>query len=566
MADKIEFVVTAKNATKAVFDEIQSSLGSVEGLLGKLTGALSVGAVAAYVEHLGDLADELDNASLLLGVSAQQLREWQQVAELSNISGEQFTTLLEKLSKSAGEAVGGNKALIESFAKLGITQDDLKGDLSDLDALFPAVVEGLRAMGDNYAQVATSQEIFSRGGIQMLGWIRSAPEDIERVTQKFREQAGVMTDEEVRAVADAKDAWDAFLNMLEQRALKTLAQTIATIKEFQEAKYGNEFRAAVAEQRELMAELANLEAELRDMQETAPPEQGWLMKFLGLLPGGPIDEEGLKARIAEIKARIGQIIATAPAPTANEPPLDGSGGGVAPIDPALQEAIAASQAAAQQIIDLDVLRTESERIQSEYRIEQARLEAEQRAIILQSLTEAERIAAEQRAEFEKKVEKQKQLAAAQGALQRFAIAAQGHKKLFELGKAAAIADAIVNTYKAVQAARAVGWPMGPILAGIELAAGLANVAAIQSATFGGGAATVQGAGPGGYAPAMSQAQVAPPNALADPNKQQQGTVEIVVRGGDSAGQALLDLLSVEINQRDQVFIKNGSRQAAELAG
>jgi len=42
-------------------------------------------------------------------------------------------------------------------------------------------------------------------------------------------------------------------------------------------------------------------------------------------------------------------------------------------------------------------------------------------------------------------------------------------------------------------------------------------------------------------------------------------VTVVVKGGDSAGRALLDMLAIEVNQNDGVFIKSGSRQAAELA-
>jgi hypothetical protein len=57
----------------------------------------------------------------------------------------------------------------------------------------------------------------------------------------------------------------------------------------------------------------------------------------------------------------------------------------------------------------------------------------------------------------------------------------------------------------------------------------------------------------------------PPNTQVSPSDQQPGAVTVILKGGDSAGRALLDMLSVEVNQNDGVFIKNGSRQAAELA-
>lgn len=564
MADKIDFLITAQNQTKSAFDEITASLGSVEGLLGKLAGALSVGAVAAYVEHLGDMADELDNASLLLNVSTQTLREWQQVAQFSNIEGEAFTGMLEKLQRSAGEAAGGNKTLIESFAKLGITQEDLKTDLSDLDALFPAVIDGLRNMGDTYEQVSTAQEVFSRGGVQMIGWVRTAPEEIDRITQSFRENAGVLSDEEVQAVAAAKDAWDAFLNMLEQRALTTLGEIVIETNRMWDAMKQADAVRAEEEIKALTAELGNLDAQLQ--QTIANPPRSAISNFvldvLGLFPGGPLDEEAIRARIAEVKAKVAELQATIPrtpedAPAAAAP--------AAVVDPALQAAVAAAQSAAEQIVALDRLRTESERIQSEFRLENAIKEAEQRAIILQSISEAERIERERQAEIQAQKDRQERLAKAQHYLGLLAGMTSYNKTFFQIAKVAAIANAVISTHQAAaQALKDLPFPANIAAAAAVVAAGVAQIAAIQQTQYGQTAASVQGSGPGGFP--SGPAALPPPATAVPPGQQQQGAVEIVVRGGDSAGQALLDLLSVEINQRDQLLIKPGSRQAAELVG
>lgn len=59
------------------------------------------------------------------------------------------------------------------------------------------------------------------------------------------------------------------------------------------------------------------------------------------------------------------------------------------------------------------------------------------------------------------------------------------RKMFEIGKVASIAQAIVSTYTGMTKALELGWPLGPIAAGAIATAGFANVAAIQSQTFGG---------------------------------------------------------------------------------
>ena len=65
-------------------------------------------------------------------------------------------------------------------------------------------------------------------------------------------------------------------------------------------------------------------------------------------------------------------------------------------------------------------------------------------------------------------------------------AAQHNKTAFEANKVAAIANATISTYEGVAKAWSFGPILGPIFAGIVAAAGLANVQAISSQSFGGG--------------------------------------------------------------------------------
>ena len=67
-----------------------------------------------------------------------------------------------------------------------------------------------------------------------------------------------------------------------------------------------------------------------------------------------------------------------------------------------------------------------------------------------------------------------------------------NRKMFEIGKAAAIAQSIISTYTGMTKALELGWPMGPIAAAAIGAAGFANVASIRSQSFGGGGSTATG--------------------------------------------------------------------------
>lgn len=86
----------------------------------------------------------------------------------------------------------------------------------------------------------------------------------------------------------------------------------------------------------------------------------------------------------------------------------------------------------------------------------------------------------------------------------------GSKKLFEIGKVAAIADAGISMYQGVMKAWALGPILGPILAPLVAVAGLANIAKIKSTKFGGGAASSPAASVGAGASVPTTATEAAP--------------------------------------------------------
>lgn len=82
----------------------------------------------------------------------------------------------------------------------------------------------------------------------------------------------------------------------------------------------------------------------------------------------------------------------------------------------------------------------------------------------------------------------------------------GSRKLFEMGKVAAISQAIISTWTGATKALELGWPLGPIAAGAITLAGFANVDNIRRQQFGGGG----GGGGGAVAPTQAINNAATP--------------------------------------------------------
>jgi hypothetical protein len=137
------------------------------------------------------------------------------------------------------------------------------------------------------------------------------------------------------------------------------------------------------------------------------------------------------------------------------------------------------------------------------------------------------------------------------------------KKVFEIGKTAAIAGTIVNTARGIMEAWALGPILGPIGAAAVAAAGVVQLQNIKAQQFGGGGTvstgTSGGAGPGVYQPAQPTVPVGPQGGS------QTGT-NIYLNGNFSAitAESLAEMLAEHIDKTDAVIVSSTSRNGQIL--
>lgn len=215
------------------------------------------------------------------------------------------------------------------------------------------------------------------------------------------------------------------------------------------------------------------------------------------------------------------------------------------------------------------LAKDMQRIRQENLTERERLEQDyaDRLTIIENAQANELISAQEAAQQRELVELQHQAAlgnlVAQGLMQRrqleqmnwlqqsqfyfgqlaaiTAAGAQHNKTMFNLNKAANIANAIMSAYTGATKALEWGWPLGPVFAGIIIAAGLANVAAIRAQQFSGDVAAapavpVFGANPNTSIPSVQPLSPALSQQAA-PQAKQDLTITFV--GAQSVGDALV---------------------------
>jgi len=147
-----------------------------------------------------------------------------------------------------------------------------------------------------------------------------------------------------------------------------------------------------------------------------------------------------------------------------------------------------------------------------------------------------------------------------------------NRKMFEIGKAAATSQAIIDTIASAQAAFKamagipyVGPALGAAAAAAALAAGYARVNAIQSTQFGSSSGSSSGASISGSAAPAAPAVTDQP-VLGEQNDTPQVSITFV---GDNYGfddfeETVVNTVRDAISDKDTVIIRSESRQAQEL--
>lgn len=177
-------------------------------LSGIVAGSFSFAAIGAGFSRAIEQGDAIQDLANRFGIAASTIQEIGNAASLSGGSVEDVAAAMNKLAKNAGEAIGGNEKLQESFAAIGLSVGDLAGKTpQDLFfALSRAVASGSLGMRD----FEIASELAGRGASTLMETLRMGPDVIQATGQAM----GVFGDQTTEALSKASDAIKTFQNTL----------------------------------------------------------------------------------------------------------------------------------------------------------------------------------------------------------------------------------------------------------------------------------------------------------------------------------------------------------------
>lgn len=176
---------------------------------GKAIGAgvaVAATALAALTWQSIQMADQLDEMSMRLGISTETLSGWGYAAKLSGTDLESLAGAIPKLSKTLAAAADESSKAGELFTALGINVKDAAGNLRYVEDVLPEIADRFKALKNDTTEAALAQELFGRSGANMLEFLNRGSDGIRELSDRAAELGLIVSGDTAAAAAQFNDS------------------------------------------------------------------------------------------------------------------------------------------------------------------------------------------------------------------------------------------------------------------------------------------------------------------------------------------------------------------------
>lgn len=196
-----------------------------------VAGAFVLGQLKELVKGGLEYAGSLGETAQQLGVTTKALQEFRYAASQQGVAQEEIDKGLQKLTKTAGLAAGGNKAAGKAFADLGVDIRDSNGHVKDAGELIPLVAEALSKLPDAASRAASEVALFGKTGQQLDPLLSLGAKGVKGLTDAAQQLGIVLSDDLIHKADDASDKLSALEQVLKAKVSVEVAENATSILE-----------------------------------------------------------------------------------------------------------------------------------------------------------------------------------------------------------------------------------------------------------------------------------------------------------------------------------------------
>lgn len=202
--DKSRMVSGLKSAEKD-FKNWGSKITSIGAGLSVASAAVTAPMFLATTAFAA-AGSELNDMSARTGASVESLSLLKFAAEQT---GSDFAAVgigVKGLDNKLADAVGGNKAAQDSFARLGLSAGKLA--TMSVEDQFAAIAEGLQGISNPALRASAAQDIFGKSGMALLPMLKDGSSGLKKLTDRGKEVGAMWTGDMATSADDLGDRMD----------------------------------------------------------------------------------------------------------------------------------------------------------------------------------------------------------------------------------------------------------------------------------------------------------------------------------------------------------------------
>jgi len=474
---------------------------------GAAIAAMSV-AVGALTKAVLGNSQELDLWSRRLNVGVKEFSKLSGVGAMFGATVDDVGDAIKDLNERIADAASGNKTYEEAFTRMGLASKDLIN--LPVEEQFLRVAEAISKMTNQGKKNFVVADLMADAGFRLLPMLEQGRNGIEKLSSEVESLGGAMTESQAKdlrkynlamaKMAIVTESLGRELVLALQPALDWLASDgVGHINDFRlslEKLFGVLDDGSGSAR---MVELKKIKEEIDELTRPSKDDKGDSFFSSGVDQKEEAALEKLRQRRAELRAMSDEDF------TAKEKKKDKGNG-----EP--EEILNVQKSIETKALEMaDAFRAQMNAADFDHRAKKHAIKEGEWDDLrsLQEQYQRDTFESERKAQLAQRVLWESgwkgKMKVTQGIMgQLSTLMASENRKMFETGKAAATANAIIDTissaqaaYKAMAGIPVVGPALGAAAAGAAIAAGTARVQQIQSTTMGGGGGGVGAGGAGG---------------------------------------------------------------------
>jgi hypothetical protein len=209
MAEKLEFVIGAKDAFSRTFGKLSSALPSLKtAAIGTGVAVAGLGtAMFAITKSTATAYDEVRKFSDQLGISTEFISRMQSSAGFAGIEVKTLRKSIQQLTIRTGEAAMGNEMYAEAFRGLGVEIKNTNGTLKTAEELIPEVADGFQNIEDATLRASLASQLFGARGVSMVQVLKDGSEGLAELNKEAERFGLVISEQAANNAAEFNDSF-----------------------------------------------------------------------------------------------------------------------------------------------------------------------------------------------------------------------------------------------------------------------------------------------------------------------------------------------------------------------